>query len=92
MRAHLARDLIDALGEVARRFVPQRGGRSSQTYSIELLDEDGTVIWKHAITCAHDAEAIRRTGRLGHPHPMRLRHGERVVAVFPAGRAARPRS
>ena len=61
-----------------------------QRYSIELLDKCGCVVWEHVIDCRDDDEAILRTGRLAHPHPMRLRRGARVLASFVAGHADAP--
>jgi hypothetical protein len=52
-------------------------------YVIELLDEAGAVVWEHVIDCKDDNEAINRSGRLPHPHPMRLIFQGKVVASFP---------
>jgi hypothetical protein len=60
-----------------------------EQYLIELLDDDDAVIWEHRIACANDHDAIRRAGRIGHPYPMRLRRGSRIVARYRGGRLPR---
>jgi hypothetical protein len=52
-------------------------------YRIDLHDKDGAVIEVRRMLCAHDDEAIDRTGWIDHPHAMKLWQGDRLVAHFP---------
>jgi hypothetical protein len=55
-------------------------------YVIDLHNEDGTLRESRSMMFEHDDAAIDHAGRIGHPHEMKVRQGERLVAHFPAVR------
>jgi hypothetical protein len=55
-------------------------------YRIVLLSPDDTAYEERMIECAHDDEAIDRTGRLDHPHAIDVWQQDRHVARFPPWR------
>jgi len=52
-------------------------------YHVRLFDETGTVQQERLLECAHDDEAIDRTGDIDHPLAMEVWTDGRQVAHFP---------
>ncbi len=52
-------------------------------YRLVLLNERGAIHQELLIDCAHDDEAIERTGEHDHPHEMDLWQAGRHIVRFP---------
>ena len=55
-------------------------------YKIKLLGDDGSLRREEEVECAHDDEAIDRTGEIDYPEAITVWQGDRLVARFPPWR------
>jgi hypothetical protein len=53
-------------------------------YTIDLLNDDGSIDETRVVVCEHDDAAIDHAGGIDHPLAIEVRQGDRRVALFPS--------